>query len=131
MNKMFAIHEQKSAHDIPLAIMGRGVIPLPHFGPIGAPPGHDPVNPGRVHGDHKVRRVNDETFPAFTVSIAGVQRPCELDDSLPFFGGVVCCGIFWEACGFGVEGEEQIITLSGLCAFDFSNGVYALNRVNY
>jgi len=30
-------------------------------------------------------RVNDETVPAFTVPVAGVQRPCEPDDPRPFF----------------------------------------------
>jgi len=60
-------------------------------------------------GDGKVRRVNDETVPAFRDPVAGVQRPCELDDPRPFFNGVGC-GIFGEAGGFGVEEEERIIT---------------------
>ena len=40
MNKMFAIREQKFVNDIPLAIMGRGVIPLSPiiFFPEGATP---------------------------------------------------------------------------------------------
>jgi len=51
-------------------------------------------------------RVNDETVPAFTVPVAGVQRPCEPDDPRPFFNGVYF-GKLWEAGGFGVEEEEH------------------------
>jgi len=36
------------------------------------PLGRDPVNPGRVSRDGKVRRVNDKTVPAFRDPVAGV-----------------------------------------------------------
>ena len=36
------------------------------------PVGRDPVNPGRVCRDGKVRRVNDETVPAFRDPVAVV-----------------------------------------------------------
>jgi len=50
MNKMFAIREQKFAHDNPLAIMGEeGDPPIPHhlFPGGGHPPTHVCVKVGR------------------------------------------------------------------------------------
>ncbi|MFA5267496.1 MAG: hypothetical protein WC379_05950 [Methanoregula sp.] len=66
-------------------------------------------------------RVNDETVPAFPLTVAIVQRPCELDDPRPFFNGVGC-GIFGEAGGFGVEEEEHYSVLD-IIAFGSSGMV--------
>jgi hypothetical protein len=57
-------------------------------------------------GMEKSVRANDETVPAFTIPLAGVQQLCELDAPRPFLYGVGC-GIFREAGGFGVEEEEH------------------------
>ena len=54
------------------------------------PLGRDPVNAGRVRRNRKVRGVNDETVPAFTLTIVGVLWPSEMDYPGPFFNGVGC-----------------------------------------
>jgi len=77
------------------------------------PLGRDAMNSRRVHRNREIRRVNDETVPAFPVAIGIVERPGKLDDPGPFFEGVVCCGVLGEAGGFGVEEEEHLVYCGG------------------